>query len=243
MIRSIYTINRNMNILQKKQENTSANIANTNTPGYKYQNIIQSTLESKEMINYKGGIDGDRKQVLGNFIYGNQIDGVYKNFEQGSLSQTFKPTDFAIIGNGFFTIQRDNGEVAFTKNGNFRLNEQNQLVTLEGYPVVGVDNMGQQSFVYLENDNINADINLLITDFDDYSTLISMGDTIFTGGQGGNNIIAGEVKQGFLEMSNVKIVDELIKMIEVSREFESNQKLLHTADETLSKAVNEIGRV
>lgn len=243
MIRSINTINRNMNILQKKQENTSANIANVNTPGYKFQDIIQSTLESKEMINHTGGTNRNKRIELGSFVYGNQIDEVYKNFEQGSLSQTFKTSDFAIVGDGLFTLQRDNGQVAFTRNGSFKVNDQNQLVTLEGYPVMGVDENGQPININIENDNGSVDnINFLITDFNDYSSLISMGDTNFTNNQQGN-IITGEVKQGFLEMSNVRVIDELIRMIEISKEFESNQKLLHTADETLNKAVNEIGRV
>ena len=244
MIRSIYTINRNMNILQKKQENTSANIANVNTPGYKFQDIIQSTLESKEMINHTGGTNKNRKTELGSFVYGNQIDEVYKNFEQGSLSQTFKTTDYAIVGNGLFTIEGKNGEAAFTRNGNFRINDLNQLVTLEGYPVMGVDETGQPTNINFENYNDSGgNINFLITDFNDYSSLISMGDTIFNSNQQGFNIIPGEVKQGFLEMSNVRVVDELIRMIEISKEFQSNQKLLHTADETLNKAVNEIGKV
>ena len=244
MIRSIYTINRNMNILQKKQENTSANIANVNTPGYKFQDIIQSTLESQDLINYAGGPNRNKRNELGGFIYGNQIDEVYQNFDQGSLSQTFKDSDFAIVGNGFFTVLRDNGQVAFTRNGNFKVNEQNQLVTLEGNPILGLDDNGQPTNININYSNINVnDINFLISDFDDYSTLISTGDTLFTNNQQGYGVIPMEVRQGFLEMSNVRVVDELIKMIQISKEFESNQKLLHTADETLNKAVNEIGRV
>lgn len=234
MIKSIYTINRNMNILQKKHENTSANIANVNTPGFKEQNIIQSTLESKEMFNFTGGINGNERKELGNFIYGNQIDGVYKNFDQGSLTQTLNSTDFAIIGNGFFTVQSDDGQIAFTRNGNFKVNELNQLITMEGYKVLGGDDKGGIS---------QPGSSLLITDFNDYRELNSIENTLYTSNQEGFTLMNAEVRQGFLEMSNVNIADQLIKMIEVSREFESNQKLLHTADETLSKAVNEIGRV
>ena len=72
---------------------------------------------------------------------------------------------------------------------------------------------------------------------------MSIGDTLFVSNDQGYTIQNSDVRQGFLETSNVTIVDEIVKLIEVSREFESNQKLLHTADETLNKAVNEIGRV
>lgn len=242
MIKSIHTINRNMNILQKKQENTSANIANVKTPGYKFQDIIQSTLESKEMLNYSGGNKSNRRQELGGFTFGNQIDEVYRNFEQGSLVDTGNSKDFAIVGNGFFTIQMGNGQVGFTRNGNFKLNEENQLVTIDGYQVLGVDANGQQNYIYLDNDEIST-TNFLISDFPDYGNLTSAGNTIFTSDAGDNKAITGEISQDYLEMSNVVIADELVRMIEISREFEANQKLLHTADETLNKAVNEIGRV
>lgn len=229
-----------MNILQEKQESTNSNIANIKTSGYKFQDIVQSTMESRNLINYSGGPDNNTRQELGGFVFGNQIDLIYKNFTQGSIVENGNTTDFALVGEGFFTIQMDNGQAAYTRNGNFTLNDNNMLVTMDGYTVLGIDDNGQQSEIYINDGNMNVDF--LITDFPDYQNLASIGNTNFTSGAGGQ-IIDGEVKQGFLEMSNVEIADELVKMIEISREFEANQKLLHTADETLNKAVNEIGRV
>lgn len=225
MIRSIYTVNRNMNILQKKQENTSANIANVNTTGYKFQNILTSSLDSKVIVNHAGGVNSNIRQELGGFVFGNQIDLVYKDFEQGSLMETGIDTDYSIVGNGFFTIEGENGAVNYTRNGNFKVNDENQLVTMEGNRVI---RQGQD---------------FLIADFGDYTNLISNGDTTFTSNENPNNIFTGEIRNGFLEMSNVSMVDEMVSMIEISREFEANQKLLHAANETLNKAVNEIGRV
>ena len=219
MIRTFNTVNKNMNILQTKQENISANVTNVNTSGYKFQEIIQSTLETQQMINYTGGKNIDRRRELGSYVFGNEIDEVYKNFAQGTLLETGLSTDFAIIGNGFFTIRMNDGNIAYTRNGNFKLNEENQLVTMEGYLVL---------------DEIN--------DFDDYQNLNRIGNTLFTSDFAPIEI-EGEVKQGFLESSNVDIIDEIVKMIEISREFEANQKVLHAADETLNKAVNEVGRI
>ncbi len=219
MIRTFNTVNKNMNILQTKQENTAANVTNVNTSGYKFQEIIQSTLETQQMINYTGGKNIDRRRELGSYVFGNEIDEVYKNFAQGTLLETGLSTDFAIIGNGFFTIRMNDGNIAYTRNGNFKLNEENQLVTMEGYLVL---------------DEIN--------DFDDYQNLNRIGNTLFTSDFAPIEI-EGEVKQGFLESSNVDIIDEIVKMIEISREFEANQKVLHAADETLNKAVNEVGRI
>ena len=219
MIRTLNTINKNMNILQTKQKNVSANITNVNTSGYKFQEIIQSTLETQQMINYTEGRNIDRRRELGPYVFGNQIDEVYKNFNQGTLLETGLETDYAIVGNGFFTIEMNDGNIAYTRNGNFKLNEENQIVTMEGYLVL---------------DEIN--------DFDDYQNLNRIGDTLFTSDTA-PFAIDGEVKQGFLESSNVDVINEIVRMIEISREFEANQKVLHAADETLNKAVNEVGRV
>lgn len=251
MIRSFYTTNRNMNILQKKQENTSSNISNINTPGYKFQDIVQSTLESRNLINYLGGNQLNRRQELGSLEFGNQIDEAYRNFGQGNIIETNNKTDFSITGNGFFTIEMDNGELGYTRNGNFRINEDNQLVTVEGYLVQGIDNAGNRRNINVVNNQLdvndsgnilNQGMSFLISDFNDYNNLNTIGDTIFTGAEA-YEIDGDGIRQGFLESSNVSMVDEMVKMIEVSREFESNQKVLHAADETLGKAVNEIGRV
>lgn len=252
MIRSIHTVNRNMNILQKKQENTSANIANVNTPGYKFQNVLTSTLDSKVIVNHAGGSNSNMRQELGDFVFGNQIDLVYKDFEQGPLMETGVPTDYSIVGNGFFTIERENGDINYTRNGNFKVNDENQLVTMEGNRVLGLDENGNQSYIYRELENTELDgkgpmykgnVDFLISDFADYTNLISTGDTTFTSNENPLNIFTGQVRNRFLEMSNVSMVDEMVSMIEISREFEANQKLLHAANETLNKAVNEIGRV
>mgnify|MGYP000867460042 FL=1 len=252
MVRSIFTVNRNMNVLQKKLENTSANMTNMNTPGYKFQDMVQSTLESRDLINYMGSNDLNRRQELGSLEFGNQIDEVYRNFNQGNLVETNKETDFAIVDNGFFTIRMENGELGFTRNGNFKVDNDSRLVTMEGYPVLGIDDFGNTVDIYVENNRLNVDnkgeilgqdIRFQMVDFLDYSNLTIVGDTIFTNNQGDYNIIQADIRQRFLEMSNVDIASEMIKMIEIAREFESNQKLLHAADETLGKAVNEIGRL
>lgn len=251
MIRGLYTVNRSMNVLQKKLENSSANVSNVSTPGYKFQDIIQSTLESHEMINYQGSNQLNRLEEVGPFTFGNQIDGVYKDFSEGNLMQTDQVSDFAITGPGFFTIRLDSGQTAYTRNGNFKVSDDNRLVTMQGYSVLGRNDQGTVMDI-LVNDNefnvnhegrINGNLKFNIVDFPNNENLETMGDTIYLSNQAGNLVADLEVKQGFLEMSNVPQVNEMIKLIEVSREFESNQKVLHMIDETLGKAVNDLGRV
>lgn len=102
MIRSLTTLNNNFNILQKRQENISANVANINTSGYKSQEIIQSTRASEVMSNHLDGPLLNQQQDIGGFVFSNQIDEIVQNFSQGGLKATASATDVAIQGDGFF---------------------------------------------------------------------------------------------------------------------------------------------
>ena len=157
--------------------------------------------------------------------------------------QTEDPFDFAIDGSGFFTLALKDGGIAYSRNGNFILDETNKLVTMEGNDVLGIGLDGNPSALYLNQDGkIRDSAELLITEFEDNTKLNRIGDTLFTSDSQGMRVENGS-RQGFLEMSNIIIADEMVKLITIAREFEANQKLLHTSDETLNKAVNEIGRV
>lgn len=116
------------------------------------------------------------------------------------------------------------------------------MVTLEDYHVLGRDSNGDIGIIYGQVNDIHAE-ELLIMDFNDYRNLRNIGDTLYRADEEGFIMESPFLRQNYLEMSNVHIGDELIRLIEISREFESHQKLIHAADETLSKAVNEIGRV
>ncbi|MER2175158.1 MAG: flagellar hook-basal body complex protein [Carnobacterium sp.] len=252
MIRSLTTLNNNFNILQKKQENISANVANINTSGYKSQEIIQSTRASEVMSNHLDGPFLNQQQDIGDFTFGNQIDEIVQNFSQGGLKATASATDVAIQGDGFFTVEAPNGENYYTRNGNFAVNDTGELVTQEGYRVLGVDANGQTSPIQANGTDFSIDnrgnisgsgLSLMITEFDDTAGLTRAGDTLFAG-QGGTVLIGGTVmQQNYLETSNVQTVDEITNLMQVSREFEANQKALSAADETLRKAVNEVGKV
>lgn len=251
MIRSLYTVNRSMNVLQKKQENTSGNISNSNTPGYKFRNMMQSTLEPYEMVNYTSGKDRNKRQVLGEFIFGNRIDESVTDIGQGSLHKSDNFTDFAINGDGFFTVELLTGGRGYTRNGNFKISIDGELVTQSGERVLGIDNNSSIGPIYVgsdlqvgsSGDIIGSPSRLLISEFNNYDSVIDMGNTIFTTNAGVTEIGGTEIMQNYLESSNVDFTKEIIDLIQLSREFESNQKMIQAADETLSKAVNEIGRL
>lgn len=234
MIRSMDTLKKSFNILQKKQENTSSNVSNVNTFGFKSQKIIQKTDKEKQMFNHLKGPQLNDKNEIGTFIFGNRIDEINKNMTTGSMKQTNKQTDYAILGDGFFNIQLANGTIGYTKNGHFQVNEQNQLVTQEGYLVLS-DN-GQPVDARQQNPNFR------LTKFNDLNNLTAIGESLFSGVNGEQDLNS-RVENHMLESSNVDMVDEMTDLLQTAREFEINQKALHTSDETLRKLTNEIGRV
>ena len=225
MIRSVDIVARNFNVLQEKQKNLSANTANVSTPGFKYQELIQSTLPNETAINYTEGTQLNQRRELGNFTFGNQIDEAIIHMNQGSLQETGIPTDYAINGDGFFTINSPEG-VLYTKNGRFTINEEGQLVTAEGYPV--------------QTNNGNP----VVTSFEgNLEGLQSVDNGYFTGTGG---VVAGgntTLYQGFLESSNIELADVMVEMLQITREFEASQKVLSASNETLQKATNEVGKV
>lgn len=243
MIRSIDTLNRNMNILQKKQENVSANIANTNTPGYKYQQVVQTTLENHTLINYTGG-NGSQRRELGNWTFGNRVDDLVTIHTQGNIVETEDPLDFAIPGEGFFALNLTSGDRAYTRNGNFTLDQENWLTTMEGHQVVGIGADGTETPIQLgQSGELLNGVKPLTVVFAEGIVLERMGDTIFLDPVGSAQQGISEPIRGFLEMSNVIVADEMVRLIQIAREFEANQKALQTSEDTLNKAVNEIGRV
>lgn len=225
MIRSVDTITRSFNVLQEKQKNLSANTENISTPGFKYQELIQSTLPEELMINFSGGVGQNQRVELGGLTMGKQIDEAVTHWEEGGLQVTGIPTDYAVMGDGFFTVEGPNG-VLYTQNGRFTLNEAGQLVTGEGY-VVQVA-AGQP----------------VITSFAGNEAAAAPVNNSYFAGVGGEVTMEGStVYQGYLETSNLDMADAVIEMIQISREFEANQKVLQASNETLQKATNEVGKV
>lgn len=251
ILRSIYNTARQMNVLQKKQENSAANTANVNTPGFKYQELVQRAMQEHEVVNHTGGPLNNEEQALGTINLGTEIDEAYTSFTPGVLNETGIASDFAISGTGFFAVEMQGGQRGYTRGGNFKVDNEQRLVTQEGYPVLGIDSQNNVSSIIVENDRLNVDqkgyINgtqqkLMTVDFADYNALALKENSIYTTTQGGEPMNDSTISQGYLEGSNVNLLDEMVKMIEVSREFESNQRTLKVIDETLQKTVNEIGR-
>ena len=257
MIRGIYTSAMGMIVQEKRQANVSQNLANVETNAFKKQKMIAKAFDKVAIKNRDNNISGHPLTSIGEMHLGVEIDDLYSDFEQGVLTETNKSLDFAMDGQCFFTIQLPSGEIAYTRDGSFKINGSGQLTTKQGYLVMGRNTYNQNlGSIPLNSEDIQVDTKGLITQangqnyvlniasFNDIQALHRMGENIYTGD--GVQVFIGEeysIRQGFVEKSNVNPLEEMVKMIEITRSFETNQKVVQSMDETLGKAVNEVGKL
>ncbi|HHY97495.1 MAG TPA: flagellar basal-body rod protein FlgF [Firmicutes bacterium] len=199
---------------------------------------------------------------IGTLGMGTDFEGIATDLSQGPLVETGNPLDLAIDGDGFFVVQTPAGE-RYTRSGSFSLDNLGHLVTQEGFMVMGENGPialpihGPQAIKGIEVTETGAILvsgkpvaQLRIVRFQNPIDIVKEGNGLFRLAQGtavaqvqpqpaGFSLM---VKQGFLEMSNSDPITELVSMIECLRAYETNQKAIAFFDQTLEKAVNEVGR-
>lgn len=267
MIRGLYTSGWSMMANSKEMDVISNNLANANTNAFKRDNTIfeafpsvlaQRINDTKSLLNPSG--------KMGTMQLSSDVGEVFTYFTQGQLLRTASNFDLAIQDNmakgegetnsqAFFTINvpdgNGNAKLYYTRDGAFTINANKQLVTKEGYQV-----MGENGPIQLTGENFSVDTEgrivqdgtvidqLLIKQFQDTTTLRKFGTNLIqTTDQTQEEDFQGQIQQGFLEQSNVNIVKEMVSMITVTRAYEANQKVLQAQDGTLEKVVNEVGAV
>jgi len=251
VLRGLYTASSGMITETKIMDVISNNIANINTSGYKKDTVITSSFPNY-LVTRQGGDNVPPNGQIGKMDYGVLLDTIHTNFSAGAVFETKGKFDFAINGSGFFVVDTPNGQ-RMTRDGSFTLSNDGHLVTQEGYLVEGengpitlaqgdisVDNQGN----IINNGSLVDKLKLI--DFNNYDGLRKQGDNLFFIDNSSNTQVIpsnGEILQGYLEQSNVNSVNEMVNMINVMRTYESNQKVATAFDETLNKAVNEVGRV
>jgi len=256
MIRGLYTSVSGLIALQNEQEVITNNIANINNIGYKKRELSKQSFEDV-MVSNRQKLVGDKyvKNDIGNLNLGVKVNDVQTTFTQGSVKSTNNSTDFAIDGRGFFVAKNGDKEV-YTRDGNFKISEQGYLITNDGCQVLGTNiatgakepiYIGAAKFSLNAENNIDIDgigitDKLLTADLQDYKSLEPLGDNYTTVDTPIYNSVV-KVKQNYLETSNVDPTAEMIKLMEVKRQFETNQKFVKIQDETLQKAATELGRV
>ncbi|HSA05571.1 MAG TPA: flagellar basal-body rod protein FlgF [Candidatus Gastranaerophilales bacterium] len=236
------------------------NLANANTTGFKqliptFRNIQDFSVPD---MNKKNGEASDSMTSIGNLSAGSMIDATQLDFSQGSLHQTDKKLDLAINGEGFFTVETEKGQF-YTRNGSFSVNDEGDIVTKEGYKVLGeggrginidLEDIGVEKLVITRDGRIMSGTDeldkLKMVDFEDKTKLKMMGTSLFRNSDPDNPPVElknGAVMQGYLETSNANVVKTMINSISGARTYETLSKIIKDTDATLRKTVNEVGTV
>jgi flagellar basal-body rod protein FlgG len=252
--RSLYIAATGMNAQQAQMDVISNNLANVSTNGFKgsravFEDLIYQTLRQPG-ANSTQTTDIPSGSQVGTGV---QQIATERLYTQGNLTQTGNSKDLAINGNGFFQIQMPDGTTAYTRDGSFQTNQQGQLVTADGFPVQPAITVPQNA----TNLTIGSDGTVTITAGNSTTTqtigtiqlatfinpagLDAIGQNLFEEtqssgapnvGQPGLNGI-GPLQQGFVETSNVNVVQELVNMIQTQRSYEINSKAVQTSDQML----------
>ncbi len=255
-MRSLHIAATGMLAQQTNVEVISNNLANMNTTGYKrrraeFQDLIYQNLRRV------GSQSADTGSVLPSGAQvglGVRTSAIYRIGEQGNLQQTENKFDLAIRGNGFFQVQLPSGEVAYTRDGTFALSPEGVIVTAEGFvvqpgvtiPAAARDvtiNASGEVLVTIDGQAAPQNVGQLQTAiFANEGGLEAAGDNLFraTGASGQPQAASpgqpghGTLMQGFIETSNVNVVQEITSLITAQRAYEMNSKVITASDEMLS---------
>lgn len=270
MIRGWYTAASGMNAQQKRLDAVSNNLANVDTTSYKRDITVSKNFP--ELLIRRMNDDGvyknpfgsaDAAPIIGKVGLGVELNELFTDFEQGSLKQTSSDSDFALEGEGFFAVDTPSGE-RYTRNGNFHVGVEGYLVTKEGYPVLGEKGkiflqdteytVNKDGEIYVrpisddEADSVLLDRFKLVT-FENPRYITKQGSSLYKDSAVSGPAVPAEgsarpvVTQGFIEASNVNVVNEMVQMIEINRAYEANQKTIQAEDTMMSKLWNEVVRV
>ncbi len=251
MLRGLYIAGTGMLSQISRMNVVTNNIANSQTTGYKSDQLITRSFADMMIERVNDPAVVSMSNEVGPLNTGVHIDEINTDFAQGVIEETDSMSDFAIQGDAYFTIQSDQG-IMYTRAGNFYVNNDGYLLTQEGYSVLGENgpvHVGLGEYAVDEAGNINVGGKVIdklkLVSFDDESGLRKVGDNLYSNfsDQQVNAAQNYSVKQGYLEGSNVEVVDQMVDMMTIQNVYESNQKIIQIIDDTFSKAVNDIGRV
>lgn len=256
MMRSLWIAKSGMEAQQMQLDHISHNLANSGTNGFKqahavfedlmYQNLRQSGANTAEGTQLPTGLQ------VG---LGVRPVATSRQFSQGNLQQTDNGLDVAIQGKGFFQVELPDGTIGYTRDGSFKLDNQGNLVTNNGYRVlpgfqfpteatnVTIGQDGTVSFIRPPNPAPEVLPQIELADFVNPGGLDPRGQNIFveTAASGPpvagvpNENSMGALAQGYVETSNVNVVQELVTMIQTQRAYELNSKAIQTSDQMLQK--------
>ncbi len=226
------------------------NLANASTNGFKRDELSVGSSFAMELMRVNDHKNSPPSMVgplnVNDFDYRFQT-----NFSKGVITDTGNPLDLFIEGDGFFTIEGKNAEL-YTRNGNFTLNSKGELVTGEGYRVLGekgpVTLPPGKEIIIDEKGNIQSGgkiiDRLLVKQFPAPEKLVKLGESFYFAGLNNNPETSDAViKQGYLEGSNVNTVKEMINLLEAQKTYQANERSIKAQFDALDEAVTSVGRV
>lgn len=263
MMRALWTAASGMTAQQMNVDVISNNLANVNTTGFKKERVEFKDLLYETMDRARVLEDGGRPVNL-QVGHGTTPVAMVKDFMTGSPEETGNDLDFFIDGDAFFMVQGPSGEINYTRDGSFKLSvtdNGNMLATADGYPVLDdsgapimidfdlsdliVSDRGEISYRDEDGAAVPTGQTIGLTYFDNRNGLESIGRNLYSAGQAAGYPIqaidstqVSIINQGFLEASNVKTVEEMVKLIVAQRAYELNSKAIQSADEMLGIANN-----
>lgn len=256
MIKALYTSASGMQAQQRNLDNTASNIANANTTGYKRSRIEFQDLIYENIRIPSATDQGTTLPVPLQIGGGTRVVASVKNFETGAPQETGNPLDLMIRGDGFFQVLMPNGVVGFTRDGAWKMTAEGQVVNAQGLPMeppiniptdassVMISPEGKVSVMTQGNSTPSEIGQIELVRFVNPAGLLNDGGNVYTQTVSSGDPLSatpgsdgtGTVEQGYLEASNVKIVNEMINLITAQRGYELNSRAIRTADDMISIA-------
>ncbi|MBS0507253.1 MAG: flagellar basal-body rod protein FlgG [Proteobacteria bacterium] len=256
MINSLWIAKTGMTAQQTQLDVISHNLSNVSTNGFKRNNAVFEDLIYQNLRQVGSQTTEENQLPTGLHLgLGVRTVATSRNFTQGSLQQSSNSLDVAINGNGFFEVQLPDGTLGYTRDGSFQLDAQGRMVTAGGLPVangitipqgatgISISEAGVVSATVAGNPQPQQLGQLAMSNFVNPAGLQPVGQNMYKEsaasgppqqGQPGTNGL-GVMRQGFLETSNVNVVEELVTMIQTQRAYEMNSKAIQTSDQMLAK--------
>lgn len=260
MIRALYSAGSGMSAQQMNVDNIAHNLANANTTGFKmrrteFQDLLyQTVVQPGAAAGSQSVVPSGLQLGLGSRPAANEII-----FQQGDFQQTNNPLDLVIQGRGFFQVRRPSGEVAYTRSGAFHLDRDGNIVTLNGETLdpqltvpaeaqsITIASDGTVSYSLPGQTTSQVAGQLQLANFANPGGLNSIGNNLYTptdasgdatvGNPGGQEGL-GTLQQGYLEGSNVSVVEEFVNLIVSQRAYEASSKVVKAADEMYQQVNN-----
>lgn len=249
MYKGFYNLTSAMLTHQQNLNVVGNNLVNISTAGYKQQRYTASTFDDV-MYSRVGNIYNTGEEI-GRQSYIRAPSQIYTDYSQGIPEPTGLSLDFAINGDGFFAVQNPDGEIAYTRMGNFTLNDEGylclpgygQVLDPEGQPIyLGTDKVTatEQGLIYYNGGGLIGRLGVYV--FEDNEQLVHSDMGLFTG-EGAQAAETFEVWNGYLERSNTDMVKQMTEMITYQRALQSAAQISKIYNELMSRSASDVGRI